>query len=47
MATSPENWRNCTMYVQDLIREDVNITAEISKKQAEKFQKMCQMFAEK
>lgn len=35
------------MCVQDLIRPDVNVTAEITKEAAKKFQEMCQTFAEK
>lgn len=47
IEASRENWQNCTMYVQDLVRPDVNITAEISKEAAYSFQEMCQIFAEK
>lgn len=43
---SPQNWTNCTMYVQDLVQPDVNITAEISKHDAETFQEICKQFAE-
>lgn len=45
IKTSPENWQNCTMYVQDLVRPDLNIAAEISEADAFCFQKMCQIFA--
>ena len=47
MEESPENWKNCSMYVQDLVRPDVNITAEISKKEADNFQQMCEIFGNK
>lgn len=47
METCPENWQNCTMYVQDLVRPEINITAEISKEEAENFQHMCQIFEHK
>lgn len=45
LNTYPENWENCSMFVQDLVRLDINITAEIPKKQAETFQNMCKQFA--
>lgn len=41
----PENWEDCPMFVQDLVRPEINITAEISKNTAENFQKMCKQFA--
>ncbi|XP_055323571.1 uncharacterized protein LOC129578676 isoform X2 [Sitodiplosis mosellana] len=44
IEASPENWTNCIMYTQDLVRLDVNITAEISKEAAENFQSLCQTF---
>lgn len=47
IETTPENWTNCFMCVQDLVRLDVNITAEISKEAAENFQFLCQTFAKK
>lgn len=42
---SPENWTNCAMYVQDLVRQDVNITADVPKQAVEYFQQMCRVFA--
>lgn len=33
------------MQVQDLVRLDVNVTAEISNEDAKQFQKLCQLFA--
>lgn len=45
MKASPENWEDCPMFVQDLVRSNVNITAEVSKSTAENFQKMCKQFA--
>lgn len=33
------------MYVQDLVRTDLNMAAEIPKKAAENFQQLCQIFA--
>lgn len=42
---NPENWKNCTMYVQDLIRPGINVTAEVPKKEVDNFQQLCQMFA--
>lgn len=32
------------MYVQDLLRHDINIAAEIPKSAANNFQQMCQAF---
>lgn len=39
------NWKNCTMYVQDIKYPGTNITAEISEEEANNFQQMCKMFA--
>lgn len=47
IQSHPENWTNCKMFVQDFMRPDINITAEISEKAAANFQQMCQQFAEK
>lgn len=47
IETSPENWQHSTMYVQDLVRADVNIAAEISEEDAYCFQEMCKIFAER
>lgn len=33
------------MFLQDLVRPDLNITAEISKDDAEYFQELCRVFA--
>lgn len=44
---NPKNWKNCTMYVQDLIRPGVNVSAEVSKKAVDNFQEMCQVFVRK
>lgn len=41
------NWKNCTMYVQDPTLPGTNITAEISKDEANNFIQMCYMFASK
>lgn len=38
---SPQNWQNCSMYVQDLVRHDVNATVEISKEAADAFRNLC------
>lgn len=43
--TSPENWENCPMFVQDLVRSNINITTEIPKQTAANFQQMCKRFA--
>ncbi|XP_031626105.1 uncharacterized protein LOC116342572 [Contarinia nasturtii] len=45
IESNPASWTNCTMYIQDLVRSDVNIAAEIPKKAAENFQQLCQIFA--
>lgn len=47
IGNSSENWKNCSMFVQDLVRPNVNVTAEISQKAAQNFQEMCQIFAKK
>lgn len=47
MNEHPQNWKNCTMYVEDLLRSGVNIAAEITTKDAYGFQEICQMFAKK
>lgn len=39
------NWKNCTMYVQDIKYPGRNITAEISEQAANNFVQMCKMFA--
>lgn len=44
IAAKPENWRNCVMWVQDIVSPSVNITAEISKEDALNFIKLCQIF---
>lgn len=41
---SPANWQNCSMYLQDLIQQDLNITAEVTQREAENFQVLCQLF---
>lgn len=38
------NWKNCTMYVQDFKSPGINITAEISKEEANNFIQMCNIF---
>lgn len=40
-----EDWTDCAMCVQDLVRPYVNITAEIPPQAAENFQKMCRLFS--
>lgn len=47
IVISPQNWINCTMFVQDCVRFDTNITAEISTVAVENFQQMCQKYAKK
>lgn len=47
IKAAPENWTNCSMFVQDLVRPDINITAEVPKEAAENFQQMCQQFVKK
>lgn len=42
---SETNWRNCYMFLQDLVRPNLNVTAEIPKEHAENFQEMCRLFA--
>lgn len=46
MEKSPSSWKKCTMYVQDLVKTDLNFAAEIPRKAVENFQQMCQIFAE-
>lgn len=45
IKTNAVNWKNCTMYVQDIIFPGTNIVAEIPKDEAYNFQKMCSLFA--
>lgn len=45
MKQCPENWENCTMFVQDIVSLGTNITAEITKKEVDNFVRMCQIFA--
>lgn len=45
MESNAWNWKNCTMFVQDLKLPGTNITAEISKEEANNFIQMCNMFA--
>lgn len=45
IASSPENWKNCTMFVQDLVRLNVNATADISKTSVKNFKTMCELLA--
>ncbi|XP_055326064.1 uncharacterized protein LOC129579895 isoform X2 [Sitodiplosis mosellana] len=47
ISESPANWKNCTMYVEDVTRPGINIAAEITTKDAYGFQEMCQVFAKK
>lgn len=44
---NPANWKNCTMYIEDLARSGVNVGAEITTKDAYGFQEICQIFAKK
>lgn len=44
MENVPENWRNCAMYVQDLVRPHVNATAEVPEHAANKFRQMCRLY---
>lgn len=39
------NWKNCTMFVQDLKSPGTNCAAEISKAEANNFIRMCNIFA--
>lgn len=39
------NWKNCTMYVQDINFPGTNIVAEIPENEAYNFQKLCSEFA--
>lgn len=41
------NWKNCTMYIEDVLRSGVNVAAEIPTKDAYGFQEVCQIFAKK
>lgn len=45
MNINAANWRNCTMFVQDLVTPGLNIAAEVTKEDAYNFQEMCQMFS--
>lgn len=45
IENNPPCWTKCTMYVQDLVRPHINITAEVPRKAAENFQHMCRLFA--
>lgn len=42
----PNNWQNCIIWVQDIVSPHINITAEISKPEVDKFVRMCQLFSE-
>lgn len=41
MNAVPENWRNCTMYVQDLVRPHVNVTADVPIEAIGYFKNLC------
>lgn len=43
--SSAFNWKHCTMFVQDIKSLGVNITAEISRAEADNFKEMCTIFA--
>lgn len=40
----PENWTNCSMYVQDPVLLSTNITAELTKQDVDNFRKMCKLY---
>lgn len=40
------NWKNCAMHVQDIKYPGVNVTAEISVKEANNFKKCCQILSQ-
>lgn len=43
IEASPENWKDCEMFVQDVVRPNINITAEIPKEAVEQFQQICKL----
>lgn len=45
IKSNQSNWEDCTMYVQDLISPEINITVEITKEEADNFKEMCRMLA--
>lgn len=45
ISLNAANWKNCTMFVQDLVVPGLNITAEMPKEEVYNFQEMCQMFS--
>lgn len=44
IESNAANWKDCTMYVQDIQTPGINVTAEISKEETNNFKKMCQIF---
>lgn len=41
----PNNWVDCSMWVQDAVSLSTNITAEITRKEVDNFVRMCKIFA--
>lgn len=41
---NPSQWRNCTMFVQDIKSPGVNITVDVPEIEAEQFKEMCRTF---
>lgn len=45
MNRSPANWFNCSMYMQDLFRENINMAAEVSIIHITNFKNLCSAFS--
>lgn len=45
IAIYPENWKNCSIFVQDLVSPGLNIAAEITKQEITNFKLMCKLFS--
>lgn len=42
--SNEENWKNCTMYVQDIKSPGINVTAELTEVEVDSFKAICKMF---
>lgn len=45
MAIYPENWKNCSIFVQDIVSPGLNIAAEITRHEITNFKLMCNLFS--
>lgn len=45
IAIYPENWTNCSIFIQDMVSPGLNIAAEITKQEITNFKLMCKLFS--